>query len=76
MKKPHLWALSIATAALFFSCKGDDGRTCTSCISPQTPTFEVCDEGDGNASVNGENTGVPFEVYIADLEAAGANCGG
>ncbi|PKA82959.1 hypothetical protein ATE92_1102 [Ulvibacter sp. MAR_2010_11] len=59
-----------------FSCKKDDTQTCISCSSPQTATFEVCDDGNGNATVNGENTGTSFEVYVAGLEAAGANCGG
>lgn len=62
--------------ALFPGCKGDDARTCLSCSSPNTADFQVCDEGDGNASVNGENTGTPFDVYISGLEDAGANCGG
>ena len=58
------------------SCKKDDGRSCVSCNSSQTSAFEVCEESDGTASVNGENTGTSFDVYIAGLEAAGANCGG
>lgn len=56
------------------SCKKDDTRTCTSCSSPQTANFEVCEESDGNASVNGENTGTPYSVYISGLESAGATC--
>ena len=56
------------------SCKKDDTRTCTSCSSPQTASFEVCEESDGNASVNGENTGAPYDVYISGLESAGATC--
>lgn len=59
---------------VFCSCKKDDTRICTSCSSPQTISFEVCEESDGNASVNGENTGTPFDVYILGLENAGANC--
>lgn len=57
------------------SCKKDDSRSCTTCNSPQTTSFVVCEEGDGNASVNGENTGTPYEEYVADLENAGASCG-
>lgn len=57
------------------SCKKDDGRSCVSCVSSQTPTFEVCEESDGNASVNGQNTGTSYNVYIAGLEATGTSCG-
>lgn len=60
---------------VLFSCKKDDDPSCTSCSSSQTSTFEVCQESDGNASVNGENTGISFEIYIADLQEAGATCG-
>tara|TARA_R110002049_G_scaffold59518_14_gene160950 strand:+ start:37 stop:267 length:231 start_codon:yes stop_codon:yes gene_type:complete len=60
----------------FVSCKKDDGGGCVNCTSDQTMTFEVCENSDGNATVNGENTNTSFEVYIDDLQAAGANCGG
>ena len=59
-----------------FSCKEDDTVTCTSCNSPQTSSFEVCRESNGNASVNGEDTGTSYDAYIAGLEEAGATCGG
>lgn len=58
------------------SCKEDDTVTCTSCNSPQTSSFEVCRESNGNASVNGEDTGTSYDVYITGLEEAGASCGG
>jgi hypothetical protein len=67
--------LPFLTIALLFSCKSDDTRSCTTCNSPQTTQFEVCEESDGNASVNGENTGTRFDIYIEDLQAAGASCG-
>ena len=57
------------------SCKNDDGGGCTTCSSPETASFLVCEENDGNASVNGQNTGTPYETYISDLESAGASCG-
>ena len=44
------------------------------CNSSQTIAFEVCEESNGNASVNGENTETLYATYIADLEAAGATC--
>ncbi|MDP2686862.1 MAG: hypothetical protein Q8O62_06550 [Aequorivita sp.] len=59
----------------FFSCKKDDGVSCTSCSSPETASFQVCKESDGNASVNGQNTGTPYNTYISGLEQAGASCG-
>lgn len=58
------------------SCSNDNNRSCVICNSPQTTNFEVCSDGDDNAVVNGESTGVSYDVYIADLEAAGATCGG
>ncbi|HIB47413.1 MAG TPA: hypothetical protein EYN07_07480 [Flavobacteriaceae bacterium] len=60
----------------FLSCGNDDERTCRFCSSDQTPEFELCRESNGNASVNGEDTGTNYEAYLNDLIAAGANCGG
>ena len=59
------------------SCKKDDESlsSCRTCNSPQTTPFEVCENSDGNATVNGEDTETDFDTYIADLQAAGANCG-
>ncbi|WP_026451857.1 hypothetical protein [Aequorivita capsosiphonis] len=58
-----------------FSCKKDDSVTCISCSSPETSSFQVCEEIDGNASVNGQNTGTPYAIYLSNLEATGAECG-
>ena len=60
---------------LFISCKEDDSRSCTTCNSPQTMAFEVCEESDGNASVNGEDTEIRYDIYIEGLLEAGATCG-
>ncbi|PHS67343.1 MAG: hypothetical protein COB12_04150 [Flavobacterium sp.] len=68
--------IGIAIVFFVFSCKKEDSVTCTSCNSPQTQSFEVCRESNGNASVNGEDTGTSYDVYIAGLEEAGASCGG
>ncbi|WP_313112815.1 hypothetical protein [Aequorivita sediminis] len=57
------------------SCKKDDGRSCTTCSSPSTLDFEVCEESNGNASVNGQDTGTPYGTYISGLEETGASCG-
>lgn len=67
--------LFLAFALSVFSCKKDDVVTCTTCSSPDTSNFEVCQEKDGNASVNGQNTGTPYGVYIQGLEETGASCG-
>lgn len=74
--KKHILILSLLTlVTILVSCKNDDNRSCVSCSSSQTPAFEVCEENDGTASVNGENTGTAFDVYIDGLVAAGASCG-
>jgi hypothetical protein len=58
------------------SCGDDDERTCRFCSSDQTPEFELCREPNGNASVNGEDTGTNYEAYLDGLVEAGASCGG
>lgn len=67
------------TFSVFFllltSCSDDKSRTCTTCNSSQTISFELCQESNGNASVNGEDTGVSYATYLADLEEDGATCG-
>ncbi len=75
MKKTTL-LLSIILTLSLFSCKEDDSRSCTICRGPLTLDFELCEESDGNASVNGENTGTPYDVYLNDLKADGTICGG
>ena len=63
------------TIFLTISCSDDKSRTCTICNAPQTTSFELCQESNGNASVNGEDTGVSYDVYLSDLEADGTVCG-
>lgn len=65
----------ILFAILAFSCKKDEGGQCTTCASEQTEAFQVCEDGNGNAVVNGQVTGVPFDSYVLGLEEAGAACG-
>ncbi len=65
----------IAILITIISCKEDDSVSCTTCNSSQTIAFEVCQESNGNASVNGEDTGTSYDTYIADLQEAGATCG-
>ncbi|OAB80266.1 hypothetical protein [Cochleicola gelatinilyticus] len=69
--------ISVLGCITLASCGSDDSRSCTTCTSDQSPTaFEVCQESSGNASVNGENTGTPYDAYISGLQDAGATCGG
>lgn len=68
--------IALFLAVIFTSCKSDDSVTCVTCSAPQTLDFVLCKEGDGNASVNGENTGTPYDLYLQDLLEDGANCGG
>jgi len=58
------------------SCSNEDKVTCTTCQSEQTPNFELCKESNGNASVNGEDTGVKYDIYLANLQETGVTCGG
>lgn len=74
MKKTS-WIIVIACNLFIYSCKKDDGISCTTCSSPETSDFQVCRENNGNASVNGQSTGTPYDTYISGLEEAGASCG-
>lgn len=57
-----------------YACSNDDSRSCTTCSSPETLDFELCEESNGNASVNGENTGTPYAEYLDNLLATGTTC--
>ncbi|QAA82276.1 hypothetical protein EI546_11340 [Aequorivita sp. H23M31] len=74
MKKPALF-LGILFSLSIFSCKKDEAVTCITCSSPDTLSFELCQEGDGNASVNGDNTGTPYDTYLSGLQESGVQCG-
>ncbi|MEZ4857382.1 MAG: hypothetical protein R2781_01060 [Flavobacteriaceae bacterium] len=63
-------------SGFFVSCKKEDSRSCTFCNSPETFEFEVCRESNGNAFVNGVDTGTDYDVYLSGLEEGGATCGG
>ncbi|MCH9660400.1 MAG: hypothetical protein K0U54_05760 [Bacteroidetes bacterium] len=73
--KPTFLLASVTFFALL-SCNNDDGRTCTTCTNEQTTPFELCRESNGNASVNGEDTGTSYDTYLSGLEALGTSCGG
>jgi len=68
--------MGVISMASLLSCKKDDEKTCITCASDQTPAFELCRESNGNASVNGQDTGTDYDLYFDNLTAAGTNCGG
>ncbi|GAB5400778.1 MAG: hypothetical protein Aureis2KO_23630 [Aureisphaera sp.] len=77
MKTPKTYLFIFSICLTFvFGCKKDDTRSCTQCTNEQTPSFELCREANGNASVNGQDTGTDYDVYLQDLEDVGTNCGG
>lgn len=74
MKKTFTISALVLSLCLF-SCKKDDSPSCLTCYSESTLPFELCKEGDGNASVNGENTKTPYNKYLEDLRQEGVICG-
>ncbi|NCT18343.1 MAG: hypothetical protein COZ75_13670 [Flavobacteriaceae bacterium CG_4_8_14_3_um_filter_34_10] len=67
--------LSILVWSLIFSsCKGDGNPSCITCDAELTNSFELCKESDGTASVNGENTGVSYSIYLDGLLNEGVTC--
>jgi hypothetical protein len=75
MYRTYYSLILLFLAATALSCGGDNGPSCIICSSSQTPSFEVCEESSGNASVNGQDTGTPYNAYIFGLEEAGTSCG-
>ncbi len=61
---------------VLFSCGDDDSRSCSQCSNEQSQTFELCRESNGNASVNGQDTGTDYDIYLSGLEEVGTNCSG
>ena len=76
MYRSLFFGLTFLFAIALNACKSDDGGNCVSCSSPQTPAFVVCEESDGTASVNGQNTGISYTEYISNLVLVGTDCGG
>ena len=73
MKKLY-FIIAIVCSVSIFSCKKDDGESCVTCNSAETTNFEVCEKSNGNASVNGQDTGTPYNTYISLLESTGTIC--
>lgn len=74
MKKTSILFLSFLCITVF-SCKKDDAGGCTTCSSTETMPFELCEGRDGSATVNGENTGIDYDIYLSDLIETGVECG-
>jgi len=75
--RKHSPILAIALAiVLLSSCKSDDSPSCTTCNNPQTVSFELCRDSNGNATVNGEDTGTDYDLYRDGLAETGVTCGG
>ena len=71
----YRFLLSALLISLLFSCKADDSVSCVTCSNNQTLDFVVCNEANGDASVNGEDTNQAYDVYIANLqEQEGTTC--
>ncbi len=70
----QLFAVAGISFLFFLSCKSDDTADCRSCNSDVTTSFELCNESNGNASVNGQDTGVSYSVYLDGLIAEGVSC--
>lgn len=65
----------VGVSFLFFiSCKSDDAAVCSTCSSEITSPFELCEESNGNASVNGQDTGVDYNIYMEGLVSEGVSC--
>ncbi|HLV92237.1 MAG TPA: hypothetical protein VKX34_03865 [Aequorivita sp.] len=73
MKKSFLLILMLISISVF-SCKKDEERSCMTCSSIETGPFEICHETDGTASINGQNTGTPYDEYLSGLQESGADC--
>lgn len=74
MKKAY-FTIGLVCGLLVLSCKKEEEQGCVICTSPETMPFEVCQERDGKAWVNGENTGTDYDLYISDLMELGVECG-
>ena len=70
----YIIAFSGILLFIFTSCKDDDRAECRTCNSEETLIFELCKESNGNASINGQDTGVKYAVYFEGLVNEGVSC--
>ena len=73
MKLQHI-CLSILLSVFLGACGNDDSATCGTCSNDLTLDFTLCKEGNGRASVNGQDTGIDYNVYLANLQQEGTTC--
>ncbi len=72
--KFQLIYLSLFFIVFLEACGSDDSVTCTTCTNDLTLDFNLCKEGNGRASVDGQDTGVDYNVYLANLQEEGTDC--
>lgn len=75
MKKLILLAITVAALG-FTSCGNDDdggNPSCRTC-SADGESSEVCEGENGNAIVDGEDSGIAFQDFIDLAELGGVTC--
>lgn len=58
------------------SCSSDDrsDRGCLTCTGETNMPFELCEDADGKATVNGASTQTDFQIYLQNLQNDGVSC--
>ena len=75
-KKPSqnlLW-LGLMLFVLSACSKDKSEVECLTCTGEANMPFELCEDGDGNATVNGESTQTDYQVYLSNLQDEGVSC--
>jgi len=75
-KKPSqnfLW-LGLIVSALIACSKDKSENECLTCTGEANMPFELCEDGEGNATVNGESTQTDYRVYLANLQKERVVC--
>lgn len=75
-KKPSqnlLW-LGLMVFVLAACSKDKSEMECLTCTGEANMPFELCEDGDGKATVNGEPTQADYQIYLANLREEGVIC--
>lgn len=75
-KKPSqnfLW-LGLVIFVLTACSKDKAELECFTCTGETNMPFELCEDTDGKATVNGESTQTDFQVYLQNLQDDGVSC--
>ncbi len=75
-KKPSqnfLW-LGLIVFVLTACSKDKSEMECLTCTGEANMPFELCEDGDGKATVNGEPTQTDYQTYLANLREEGVSC--